>query len=146
MGICARGGLEGQLYPWGDDLTPGGQHRCNIWQGTFPDHNTAEDGYVGTAPVHAFAPNGYGLFNMAGNVWEWCRDVFTRDYHHVTADQDPLHEGPGDSRSMRGGSYLCHSSYCNRYRVAARTASTAASSSGNVGFRVAALPDRAPAR
>ena len=75
--MAARGGLEQAIYPWGDELTPAGEHRCNIWQGSFPDHNTAEDGYAGTAPVHAFKPNGYGLHNMAGNVWEWCEDYFS---------------------------------------------------------------------
>jgi formylglycine-generating enzyme len=119
---AARGGLDQARYPWGDELTPGGLHRCNIWQGQFPVHNTAEDGYAGTAPVDAFDPNGYGLFNTAGNVWEWCADRF----------------GPGrQARSMRGGSYLCHESYCNRYRVAARTGSPPDSSAGNLGFRCA---------
>ena len=83
--MAARGGLERATYPWGDELTPAGQHRCNIWQGNFPDSNTADDGYAGTAPVHAFPPNGYGLHNMAGNVWEWCEDYFSPRYHHVTA-------------------------------------------------------------
>ncbi|WP_255268949.1 formylglycine-generating enzyme family protein [Actinomadura madurae] len=120
---AARGGLDQARYPWGDELTPGGEHRCNIWQGRFPVHDTAEDGYAGTAPVDAYRPNGYGLFNTSGNVWEWCADLFA--------------EGLSE-RSMRGGSYLCHESYCNRYRVAARTANTPDSSSGNLGFRLAA--------
>jgi formylglycine-generating enzyme len=118
---AARGGLEQKRYPWGDELTPGGEHRCNIWQGRFPTHDTAEDGYAGTAPVTAFPPNGYGLHNVAGNVWEWCADWWT----------------PGTSRVMRGGSYLCHASYCNRYRVAARSANTPDSASANLGFRCA---------
>ena len=74
--MAARGGLEQAIFPWGNELTPAGEHRCNIWQGNFPDRNTAEDGFAGTAPVHAFVPNGYGLYNMAGNVWEWCEDYF----------------------------------------------------------------------
>ena len=119
---AARGGLDQARYPWGDELTPGGEHRCNIWQGRFPAHNTAEDGYRGTAPVDAFPANGFGLHNVAGNVWEWCADAWAGQ----------------DARVMRGGSYLCHESYCNRYRVAARASNTADSSSGNVGFRVAA--------
>lgn len=119
---AARGGIEGALYPWGDELTPGGQHRCNIWQGEFPTRNSAEDGFVGTAPVDAYEPNGFGLHNMAGNVWEWCEDAF-----------DP--DGDAAWRALRGGSYLCHASYCNRYRVAARTANSADTSAGNVGFR-----------
>ncbi|MEZ5123328.1 MAG: formylglycine-generating enzyme family protein [Solirubrobacterales bacterium] len=120
---AARGGLVQARFPWGDELTPGGEHRANIWQGTFPGHNTLEDGYLGTAPVDAFAPNGYGLHNMSGNVWERCADAFAPT--------------PG-AFVMRGGSYLCHNSYCNRYRVAARTGDTPDSSSGNVGFRCAA--------
>lgn len=123
---AARGGLEQRRYPWGDELTPGGRHMCNIWQGEFPDLNTAADGYVGTAPVKSFRPNGFGLYNTVGNVWEWCADWFT--------------PGEESSRAMRGGSYLCHDSYCNRYRVAARSSNTPDSSTGNIGFRVAADP------
>lgn len=121
---AARGGLVRQRYAWGDELTPGGMHRCNIWQGQFPHTNTAEDGYAGTAPAKSFPANGYGLYNVAGNVWEWTGSLW-----------DPAQDG---TWAMRGGSYLCHDSYCNRYRVAARTQNTADSSSGNCGFRVAA--------
>lgn len=138
---AARGGLEQRRYPWGDELTPGGGHRCNIWQGAFPEHNTAADGHVGTAPVGSYRPNGYGLFNMAGNVWEWCADWYGSD-HRAAGRDDPLVDprGPrsGTARVLRGGSYLCHAGYCNRYRVAARHASPPDSSAGNVGFRVAA--------
>ena len=125
--FAARGGLEQKRYPWGDELTPGGRHRCNIWQGTFPDHNTLEDGFLGTAPVHSFEPNGFGLHNTSGNVWEWCADWF-----------DPA-AGPGAGRGkvIRGGSYLCHHSYCNRYRVAARSRNTPDTTTGHMGFRVA---------
>ncbi|MEU9256771.1 formylglycine-generating enzyme family protein [Streptomyces sp. NPDC048270] len=119
---AARGGLEQRRYPWGDELSPGGRHMCNIWRGEFPTLNTAEDGYEGTAPAAAFGPNGFGLHNTVGNVWEWCADPFA----------------PGAGRVMRGGSYLCHDSYCNRYRVAARSSNTPDSSTGNIGFRVAA--------
>ncbi|GAA4221866.1 formylglycine-generating enzyme required for sulfatase activity [Streptosporangium album] len=118
---AARGGLEQRRYPWGDELTPGGEHHCNIWQGHFPTRNTADDGHRGTAPVDAYAPNGYGLYNCAGNVWEWCADPWA-------AGQE--------TRVMRGGSYMCHDSYCNRYRVAARTRNTPDSSGGNIGFRM----------
>ena len=121
---AARGGLDQARYPWGDELTPNGEHRCNIWQGRFPAHNTEQDGYRGTAPVDAFPPNGFGLHNVAGNVWEWCADRWD-------ASGTP-------ERVMRGGSYLCHESYCNRYRVAARTRNTPDSSTGNLGFRCAA--------
>ena len=123
---AARGGLERARYPWGDELTPGGEHRMNVFQGTFPTLDTGEDGYAGTAPVHAFPPNGYGLHNMTGNVWEWCAGPFGPDR-------------PGQ-QAMRGGSYLCHSSYCWRYRCAARSANTPDSSAGNIGFRIAAHP------
>nr|WP_268808878.1 formylglycine-generating enzyme family protein [Nonomuraea solani] len=118
---AARGGLVQARYPWGDELTPGGVHRCNIWQGRFPVTNTADDGYIGTAPAESFEPNGYGLYNMSGNVWEWCADRWQA----------------GVTRVMRGGSYLCHESYCNRYRVAARTSNDPDSSAGNLGFRCA---------
>lgn len=134
--MAARGGLDQAAYPWGDELQPGGEHRCNIWQGHFPDRNSMDDGYLGTAPVHAFAANGYGLHNVAGNVWEWCEDYFSPHYHRLTAARDPLNRAPAPNRSMRGGSFLCHDSYCNRYRVAARSSNTPDSSSSNVGFRV----------
>ena len=75
---AARGGLEQKIYPWGDELTPNGEHQCNIWQGSFPNQNTAEDGFAGTAPVNSFKPNKYGLYNMSGNVWEWCSDSFAK--------------------------------------------------------------------
>ncbi|WP_255953902.1 formylglycine-generating enzyme family protein [Streptomyces odontomachi] len=134
---AARGGLEQRRYPWGDELTPGGEHRCNIWQGRFPFQNTAEDGYTGTAPVTAYQPNGYGLHNVAGNVWEWCADRWTTDHPKAGASCiNPTGPRKGTNRVMRGGSYLCHDSYCNRYRVAARTGNSPDSSSGNTGFRV----------
>lgn len=134
--MAARGGLEQATYPWGNELTLGGKHRCNIWQGSFPDRNTEDDGYFGTAPVHAFEVNGYGLHNIAGNVWEWCEDCFSPRYHHLTAAEDPRYEETGPSRSLRGGSFLCHEFYCNRYRVAARSSNTSDSSASNIGFRV----------
>jgi sulfatase modifying factor 1 len=135
---AARGGLEQARYPWGDDLLPGGKHRCNIWQGQFPARNTVADGYLGTAPVGAYAPNGYGLHNMAGKVWEWCADWFRATCHGNGPGTDPTGPPDGTARVVRGGSYLCHRSYCNRYRVAARSANTPDSSAGNTGFRVAA--------
>ncbi|HEX3240616.1 MAG TPA: formylglycine-generating enzyme family protein [Solirubrobacterales bacterium] len=117
---AARGGLVQRRFPWGDELEPGGEHRMNVWQGTFPSQNTLGDGFLGTCPVDAFPANGYGLHNTSGNVWEWCADAV----------------GP-EARATRGGSYLCHHSYCNRYRVAARSSNTADSSTGNTGFRCA---------
>jgi formylglycine-generating enzyme required for sulfatase activity len=140
---AARGGLDQTRYAWGDDLTPDGEHRCNIWQGRGPTHSSVEDGYAGTCPVDAFPPNGYGLFNVAGNVWEWCADWWGTD-HSPERVVDPTGPSTGPSRVIRGGSYLCHDSYCNRYRVAARTSSTQDSSTGNTGFRMAADPE--PAR
>ncbi|MCQ8191333.1 formylglycine-generating enzyme family protein [Streptomyces sp. RCU064] len=131
---AARGGAAGRRYPWGDELTPGGVHRCNIWQGRFPVKNTAEDGYRGTAPVDAFEPNGFGLYNVSGNVWEWCADWWSTD-HTDRPRTDPGGPATGTAKVMRGGSYLCHQSYCNRYRVAARTSNTPDSSTGNLGFR-----------
>lgn len=134
---AARGGLVQKKYPWGDELTPEGKHRCNIWQGVFPNHNSLDDGYLGTAPVGSFQPNGYGLYNMAGNVWEWCRDWFSRDIYRVGAAVDPAGPERGETKVIRGGSFLCHQSYCNRYRVAARSSNTIDSSSSNMGFRCA---------
>ncbi|WP_256217330.1 formylglycine-generating enzyme family protein [Paenibacillus sp. OV219] len=132
---AARGGLVQKRYPWGDLLKPDGEHRCNIWQGKFPDKNNASDGYVGTAPIRAFAPNGYGLYNMSGNVWEWCSDWFSASFHVNGPRENPQGPPAGDVRVLRGGSYLCHKSYCNRYRVAARSRNTPDSSTGNIGFR-----------
>ncbi len=134
---AARGGLEGKRYPWGDELMPDGIHRCNIWQGEFPRRNTCEDGYYGTAPVDTFEPNGFGLYNVAGNAWEWCADWFSPTFHVTGPREDPRGPDAGTHRVIRGGSYLCHDSYCYRYRVAARSANTPDSSTGNTGFRVA---------
>ncbi len=134
---AARGGLIQKTYPWGDLLKQDGKHKCNIWQGKFPTVNNASDGFVGTAPVDAYEANGYGLYNVSGNVWEWCSDEFTPDYHKVTRSINPHYTKTTGKRSMRGGSFLCHRSYCNRYRVAARSSNTPDSSTSNCGFRVA---------
>ncbi|WP_376769351.1 formylglycine-generating enzyme family protein [Paenibacillus germinis] len=136
--FAARGGLVQKRYPWGDILKPDGRHMCNIWQGKFPEKNHASDGYAGTAPAKSFEPNGYGLYNVAGNVWEWCSDWFSPTYHINGAKDNPTGPPSGDNRVLRGGSYLCHASYCNRYRVAARSKNTPDSSAGNIGFRCAA--------
>lgn len=133
--FAARGGLEQRIYPWGDELTPGGRHLMNVWQGAFPDVDLAEDGYAGTAPVDAFPPNNYGLHNMTGNVWEWCHDWFDSSSPPTPTRRNPVGPSSGTSRVMKGGSYLCHQSYCNRYRVAARTCNTPDSSASNAGFR-----------
>jgi len=135
--FAARGGLERRVFPWGDELEPAGEHRMNVWQGTFPTHNTAADGFAGTAPVRAFPPNAYGLHNATGNVWEWTADRFHPAFRPHDRRKDPTGPPDGLSRVQKGGSYLCHHSYCRRYRVAARQGSTPDSSSGNVGFRCA---------
>lgn len=135
--FAARGGLEQARFPWGNELTPDGKHLCNIWQGEFPSHNTAEDGYAGIAPISAFSPNGFGFQSITGNVWEWCADWFSPDHHVYATTVNPAGPAHGTGRSMRGGSYLCHASYCNRYRVAARTANTPDSTTSNIGFRCA---------
>jgi sulfatase modifying factor 1 len=121
--LAGRGGLERPIFPWGDELEPGGEHRMNVWQGRFPSLNTCADGYRGTCPVDAFAPNAYGFHNMTGNVWEWAADPLEPDGRNIV---------------QKGGSYLCHASYCRRYRLAARQGQTPDSSTGNVGFRCAA--------
>ena len=135
--FAARGGLERRAFPWGDDREPGGRHRMNVWQGTFPSENTTADGFYGTCPVQAFPPNGYGLHNMTGNVWEWTSDWFDPSFRRRDREHDPQGAPPGAHRVQKGGSYLCHHSYCRRYRVAARQGSTPDSSTGNVGFRCA---------
>jgi formylglycine-generating enzyme required for sulfatase activity len=123
---AARGGLVGQPFPWGSELEPGGEHRMNVWQGTFPEEDSGADGWRGTCPVDAFPANAHGLHNTTGNVWEWCAGPWS--------DADPLHAADAVSR---GGSYLCHASYCRRYRVSARQPHSADSTAGNLGFRVA---------
>jgi formylglycine-generating enzyme len=141
---AARAGHDGRRFVWGDELTPDGEHRCNIWQGVFPTENTLGDGYLTTAPAQSFHRNDFGLWNMAGNVWEWCADWFSPYYYKRSPAENPPGAPFGQNRVMRGGSYLCHDSYCHRYRVAARSSNTPDSSSGNLGFRCASeVPDQA---
>jgi formylglycine-generating enzyme required for sulfatase activity len=140
---AARGGRTQTRFPWGDELTLNRQHRCNIWQGTFPFHNTAEDGFACTAPADAFPPNDYGLHNVCGNVWEWCADWWSPDWHMTPSDAtrtNPCGPAGGDGKVIRGGSYLCHSSYCRRYRLSARTFSATNITAGHTGFRCAKDP------
>lgn len=135
---AARGGLAKKVYPWGDYLIIDGKHQCNIWQGDFPNHNSMEDGYLGTAPVNSYNPNLFGLYNTVGNTWEWCSDWFSPNFHINDTKVNPQGPNFGISKVIKGGSYLCHKSYCNRYRVAARSSNTPDSSTGNMGFRCAA--------
>jgi formylglycine-generating enzyme len=132
---AARGGLDQKRYPWGDDREPDGTHLMNVWQGEFPSTNTQADGYAGTAPADAYLPNSFGLHNMTGNVWEWCSDWFHPDAYRHHGSSNPDGPPEGERKVMRGGSYLCHDSYCFRYRVAARSSNTPDSSAGNIGFR-----------
>ncbi|MGU3646288.1 formylglycine-generating enzyme family protein [Microbacterium sp. C23T] len=136
---AARGGLAGAKYPWGDTEVDAGGWRANIFQGEFPHRNTVEDGWPTTAPVRSFDPNGYGLWQPVGNVWEWCADWFDPRYYSRSPARDPRGASRGQARVLRGGSYLCHSSYCNRYRNSARSSNTPDSSMGNAGFRTVSL-------
>lgn len=131
---AARGGLVAARYAWGDELTPDDRWMCNIWQGRFPTANTREDGWLATSPVRTYPANGLGIYDVAGNVWEWCADAFTPTPPEPPGSR-PLPIVHEERRVTRGGSYLCHDSYCNRYRVAARTGNTPDSTTGNCGFR-----------
>lgn len=134
---AARGGLQGCTYPWGDEEPDDTSFQpCNIWQGEFPHHNSVADGFTGTAPVRAFEPNGYGLFNMVGNAWEWCKDPFRVRSLRRAARQTNARAAIEGYRVLKGGSYLCHKSYCHRYRIAARTGNAPDSTTGHVGFRL----------
>jgi len=145
--FSARGGLEQKNYPWGNALLKKNNPRCNIYDGDFPDQFRGKGEFRGTCPVDAFEPNHYGLYNCVGNVWEWCADWYSAEYPSgtVVGTKDPIAPvatnptGPsrGVQRVQRGGSYLCHDSYCNRYRVSARIGNTPDSSGSNVGFRCA---------
>ncbi len=138
---AARGGLDGARFPWGDDLLDAdGVPRCRIyspelWGAPFPAQAGSWVGGTPTAPVTAFAPNGFGLRQTVGNVWEWCADRYDPRYYRSAPLHNPSGPERGASRVLRGGSYLCDDSYCSRYRVAARSHNTVESSSGNTGFR-----------
>jgi formylglycine-generating enzyme required for sulfatase activity len=133
---AARGGLAGKEYAWGDDLRPNGKPVANWWQGRFPDNNTSEDGFLGRAPVRSFAPNGFGLYDVTGNVWEWCADWYAEDYYLKAARENPTGPGGGTERVIRGGSWMCAENFCNNYRVAARSHATPDSGLNNLGFRL----------
>ena len=141
---AARGGVPDARFPWGErEPDDDGFQPCNIWQGRFPDLNTARDNYEGTAPVDSFAANPFGLHNLCGNVWEWTADNFRnrsnrKEARIAGADRT-------GTRLLKGGSYLCHKSYCYRYRIAARTAATPDTSTGHMGLRLVFDADSASA-
>lgn len=145
---AARGGLQNKVYPWGDEPVDRGRVKANTWQGHFPYQNTLRDKFYGTAPVGSFSPNGYGLYDMAGNIWEWCADYYNNNYYTTIARGAKNPKGPPVSydpeepyakkRVIRGGSFLCNDSYCSGYRVARRMKSTEDSGTEHVGFRCVA--------
>ncbi|MGY8665830.1 formylglycine-generating enzyme family protein [Bradyrhizobium sp. UFLA05-109] len=161
--FAARGGLDGEEYAWGNTLTPGGRHMANIWQGSFPVQNLGEDGFERTSPVMAFPPNGYGLYDMIGNVWEWTSDWWTPRHQADAAKPCCIPRNPRGGREeasfdpcqpeiriprrvLKGGSHLCAPNYCRRYRPAARHAEPVDTSTCHVGFRcVVRLPQHEPA-
>lgn len=134
---AARGGRSGHHFPWGDEREPGGAHKMNVFQGQFPGENSGEDGWTAIAPVRSFPANDFGLYETTGNVWEWTADWFDPSYYERSPRTDPKGPDQGERRVIRGGSYLCHESYCWRYRVDSRSANTPDSTTGNTGFRVA---------
>ncbi|PRX06610.1 UNVERIFIED_ORG: formylglycine-generating enzyme required for sulfatase activity [Martelella mediterranea] len=134
---AAHGGVRGRKFTWGNAEPDDETIFCNIWQGQFPHHNTMADGYMATAPARSFEPNEGGFYNMAGNVWEWTADPYrirSLSRHAKKRNADAV---AADERLLKGGSFLCHISYCYRYRIAARMALTPDSAASNVGFRVA---------
>ena len=132
---AARGGLAGKKYTWGDELTPGGKYMANYWQGSFPERDEGKDGFAGIAPVGKFPANGYGLFDMTGNVWEWCGDFYSASYYAESAKENPRGPSVGEERTMRGGSWMCAGNFCTNYRVSGRSHATADSALNNLGFR-----------
>ncbi|PSL47579.1 formylglycine-generating enzyme required for sulfatase activity [Chitinophaga niastensis] len=144
---AARGGLSGKLYPWGDEPLNSGKPKANTWNGNFPYHNTKTDGFYGTAPVKSYSPNGYQLYDMSGNVWEWCADWYDANYYMEGEKGvrnpagpekgfDPEDAGAA-KKVIRGGSYMCSDEYCRGYRVSARMKTTPESGLSNLGFRCA---------
>ena len=149
---AARGGLDGAVYAWGDEFAPGGRMMANTWQGPFPWRNLGLDGYEGTSPVGAFPPNGFGLFDVAGTVWEWTTTAWTPDHSGETraccgpSATGQAHPGggagPGAVRVIKGGSHLCAPDYCHRYRPAARQGEPVDTSTSHLGFRCVLRPER----
>jgi len=144
---AARGGLKNKIYPWGNEHVEKGRPKANSWQGHFPDHNTDWDGFDRTAPVRSFSANGYGLYDMAGNVWEWCSDWYKNDYYSETNRPEGVKNPQGSEKSFdpedpyiekrvqRGGSFLCNDTYCSSYRVSARMKTSPDTSLEHSGFR-----------
>ncbi|HKE62172.1 MAG TPA: formylglycine-generating enzyme family protein [Nitrospira sp.] len=145
---AARGGLDKNAYTWGDEFEPNGKTMANAFQGHFPDHNTSQDGFDSTAPVGSFAPNGYGLYDMAGNVWEWTSDWYRHDYYWTVAASGTVRnpQGPADSfdpsepgvpkKVHKGGSYLCTDQYCSRYMPGGRGKGATDTGTSHLGFRL----------
>jgi formylglycine-generating enzyme len=146
--FAERGGLDRKPYAWGDEFRPNGKFMANTFQGHFPDKNTGEDGYVTTAPVASFPPNGYGLYDLSGNVWEWTSDWYRPDYYKTLADKEEVArnpQGPNDSfdpgepgvakKVHRGGSFLCTDQYCSRYMVGGRGKGEPDTGTNHLGFR-----------
>lgn len=141
--FAARAGKESQTYYWGNEMNPGGKWMANIFEGSFPDKNSKQDGFEFLAPVKSFPPNSYGLYDMEGNVWEWCHDLYRPDYYQNSPANNP--QGPSDSfdpdepnmvkHVQRGGSFLCSDQYCIRYKAGSRGKGETKSASNNLGFR-----------
>lgn len=147
--FASRGGLDRKAFAWGDDLYPDGKCMANIWEGHFPSNNTLKDGHYGTAPVGSYPANGFGLHDMAGNVWEWCADWYQPDYYAKSANkrnpQGPLSsfdpdEGGTPKRVQRGGSFLCCDNYCARYVAGTRAKGEPSSAQSHTGFRCLRVP------
>ena len=151
--FAARGGLGGRMYPWGDEFTPGGRSMANTYQGHFPDHDAGEDGRIGIGPVARFAPNAYGLHDVAGNVWEWVSDWYRPDYYEQLAAAGGVARNPrgpatpfdpsepGEKKRVhRGGSFLCTDQYCSRYMVGTRGKGETSTGTNHVGFRLVKAP------
>jgi len=151
--FAARGGLDNKPYVWGDDPPTDTTIHANIWQGEFPYKNTAADGFVNTSPIRAFKPNGYGLYDMSGNVWQWCSDWYQMNLYRERAGQGVVINPPGPQKSFdprqpysplrvqKGGSFLCNDSYCSRYRPSARHGCTPDTGMSHIGFRCARSAD-----